>query len=193
MVFLTTFDKQNKELQDEVREAVEDNIPTLPAHALRIRYYSTEKNEVASRLRMAAYAVGLPTEASLSRRGEIVAGQARGVVVLWLASRGLTGKPLRRLVSEVGAPEGEKWDATDRGSVWPAGCEGEDPVLQWAPKDLAAARSLLTVPANRVQALVSSQWARWVARGTTVDELLTAAGLGPLGPAEHIESRDMTC
>ncbi|HZN13901.1 MAG TPA: hypothetical protein VFB78_06530 [Acidimicrobiales bacterium] len=193
VVFLTRFDHQNRELQDEVREVVEDHIPTLPAHALRIRYFATQKNESAARLRLAAYAVGLPTEPTLMGRPEIVAGQARGVIVLWLASRGLTGKPLHKMVNEVPGPEGEKWDATDRGSIWPGGCEGEDPVLQWSPTDLAAARALLAVPASTVQSVLASQWARWIAPTTTVDELVVAAGLAPLGAPERVESRDMRC
>jgi hypothetical protein len=193
VTFLQRFDHADYELQPEVVAALDGRLPALPAHPLRLRFHATDGVLVAARLRLAAYAVGLPTEAGARRRGEIVAGQSRGVVVLWLATRGLRGRSLRSITEEVTANAGESNDATARGAVWPAACEDEPPVLNWAPKDLAAVRSLLTLRDDRVQRLLADQWSRFTAPTTTTDELLVAAGLAPLGRPEAIEARDMTC
>ena len=115
VVFLQHFDNDTRQLQADVRAAIDGRVPRLPSHALRIRFFSHPKNFDAARLRMAAYAVGLPTETGEDRIGRVVAGEARGVIVLWLASRGLTGKHLGRFVNEAEVHEPEDNDATYRG------------------------------------------------------------------------------
>ncbi len=193
VVFLTHLDHDVKRLQADVRSALKGRQPRLPENALRIRFFSTPANFDAARFRLAAFAVGLPTEADADYIGTVVAGQARGVVALWLATRGLEAGRAAALVDEVEGPGGEPFDATDRGAVWPGGCHNEAGVLLWAPKDLAAAQALLKLDGAVVQRLVAENWSRFTAPATTTDDLLVAAGLAPLGAPERIEARDVSC
>jgi hypothetical protein len=105
-----------------------------------------------------------------------VSGQARGVVAIWLATRGLDVQHATRLASvqstSNGAPIGP----------WPDACfAGPAPVL-WALTDLAAARQLIAADETTVRAVVHDRWAALVDPDTSTDALLDALGLAPLGP-----------
>ena len=54
-----------------------------------------------------------------------------------------------------------------RGHVWPGICGAP---VQWAPQDLAAARSLVVLDRVGLADVVARQWDRWVAPETTTDE-----------------------
>lgn len=147
------------------------------------------------RLQLALAAAGLPLAPDEGDRPVVVAGQARGVVALWLATRGLDAKATLRLTtarSEGRPPAGEQ-DAFDRGYVdWPDYC-GITPVV-WSARDLAAARSLTAAPEPAVRSVLHAGWERWRDPRTPTDELLAALGLSPVGPAEVVETREeSTC
>ena len=125
----------------------------------------------------------------------VVAGQARGVLALWLATRGLDAEATSRLTTArsggsrpAGAP-----GAFDRGYVdWPTYC-GITPVV-WSARDLAAARSLVAAPEPAVRSVVHGGWERWRNPRTSTDELLAALGLSPVGPVEVVQTREeSTC
>lgn len=147
------------------------------------------------RMQLAFAAAGLPVEPDEGDRPVVVAGQARGAVALWLATRGLDAEDARRFTSArygQSGPVGEQ-DAFDRGYVdWPSYC-GVTPVV-WSAQDLAAARSLVAAPEAAVRSVVHGGWERWRDPGTSTDELLAALGLPPVGPAEVVETREeSTC
>jgi len=122
----------------------------------------------------------------------VVAGQARGVVALWLAARGLDPDAAIKLATA--GRRGQRGttpasaDAFDRGFAWPASCETA-PVV-WSAQDLAAARALLGRPAGEVTSAVHRGWDRWRDPGTGTDALLAEMGLSPAGPFDQVVSRD---
>lgn len=193
VVFLHLYEDELGKLPAEVRAALNGRAALAPDGALRLRFNANPANFDAARLRLAARAVGLPTEAGNDEVGTVVAGQARGVIVLWLATRGLDRDAAGGLVEETPDEGSGKHDVTDRGAVWPATCNDEVSVLQWSPTDLEAARALLRLPAADVARLLADDWAHLVDPATTTDELLAGAGLDPLGPPERIAARRYTC
>jgi hypothetical protein len=193
VLFLHLYDNELGEAQAEVRTALNGRPAAAPDGALRLRFNANPANFDAARLRLAAHAVGLPTEAGIDEIGTVVAGEARGVIALWLATRGLDRDAAAGLVDETQDEGGGEHDVTDRGAVWPATCNDEVSVLQWSPTDLEAARALLGLPAADVARLLADDWAHLVDPDTTTDELLAGAGLDPLGPPETIAARRYAC
>jgi hypothetical protein len=187
-VFLTQFDGTANDLPAEIRAAV-----TLrQTRYLRLSFSAHEEAGWAARARLAAYVLRLPTEPRVNGTSTVVAGQARGVVVLWLMTRGLGPNTTARLLDEE-PDDGQGLDATDRAAVWPGTCHDEVSVLQWAPRDLEAARAVAALPAAQVQSVVWAQWDRWTDPATTTDDFLAAVGLHPLGPPGFIEARRYAC
>jgi hypothetical protein len=104
-------------------------------------------------------------------------GQARGVVALWLASRGADPE-VQRLLTTVGSGS---IAAHDAGRPWPDACYAGPVPVRWAATDVAAARSLIELPEAEVRAVLVDDWARWTDRSTSTDDLLEALGLAPVG------------
>lgn len=159
---------------------------------LRLRFYAHPDTFAATRMRLAAYAVGLPTEAMGTSVPTVVAGQARGVLVLWLGTRGLDPNTARKLVAPADEP-GVPDTPQTQGDIWPGRCYDEEGVLVWAPQDLEAARLLIDLPAAAVHDVVVGQWDRWIDPETTTDDLLAALGADPVGPPDHIVAFADTC
>ena len=132
---------------------------------------------------VALTAVGLPTRPDAELRPVVVAGQARGVVALWLAARGLEGADAHSVTS---SPEPASSSAYDRGSLEVGDCA--TPAVVWSEQDLRAVRTLLTLPADDVTPVLHGQWERWVDPGTGTDDLLAALGLPPVGPFDAVEA-----
>jgi hypothetical protein len=104
-----------------------------------------------------------------------VAGQARGVVAIWLATRGLDDNRAARLATTT-----QRADGTATGP-WPDSCyAGLAPVL-WALSDLEAARLLLAADDADVRQLVHDRWHEFVDPSTPTDDLLVALGIPPVG------------
>ncbi|MGH3475129.1 MAG: hypothetical protein ACRDOT_09485, partial [Aeromicrobium sp.] len=134
---------------------------------------------------VALVALGIPPEADDSKLPTVLAGQARGVVAIWLAARGLDAQDTARVST---SPAAASSDPFERGSleiVEPCAI----PAAVWSAQDLAAARAVLALPADEVGAVVVDQWHRWVDPRTGTDELLDALGLQDQGPYDEVEAR----
>ena len=165
-------------------------IPARGEGEVRLGFDFSPAERLTPRMQVAFAALGLPAEPDEGDRPAVVAGQARGVVALWLATRGLDPGASRRLTTargrvndEAGAP-----DSFDRGYVdWPDIC-GTSPVV-WSAQDLAAARALVAAPEAAVKAVVHGGWDQWRRPGTGTDELLADLGLAAVGPFDTVETR----
>lgn len=166
--------------------------PLLGPGEVALPLEAMEDRMRAARFLVALSGVGLPVVPDRGPRPVVVAGQARSVVALWLAARGLGAEAGARLATaqkrgqEKAIPASA--DAFDRGYVWPSSCDSA-PVV-WSAQDLAAARALLAVPAERALGVVHAGWDRWRDPATRTDELLAAAGLRPVGAPDVVVSRD---
>ena len=125
---------------------------------------------------LAYRAVGLPSEADENDLPVVVPGEARGVVALWLATRGLDHE----------AAAGELADAWT-GSEEPEPCEV--PAVVFSTQDLSGARAIVALAEADVAAVIAEDWERWIDPGTSTDELLTALGLDEVGPFDDVVAR----
>lgn len=169
-------------LQADVRDRVGEE--GLPPRALDLPFSHHQSAFGVARFRLAAALVGVELGPD-APENVLLAGQAPGVVLLWLATRGLDDSE----VSAVLTPY-DRSSPTKRGHVWPGVC-GAD--LQWAPQDIAAARSLDAADDRTIASVLTAGWARWTSSATPTDELLIAAGLEPLGTPEPIEPLGSLC
>jgi len=179
---LRFYAKDTYMLQGRVRRAVEASMVSDSAAGMPFGHHDTHRAE--ARFELAAAAVHVPTGNTPPDAG-LVNGQARGVVLLWLAVAGLPRDDALGVLSpeRTGTP-------TDRGDIWPSYCGTP---VQWAPQDLEATRRLLTAGADRVTPVLAAQWARWVDPATATDELLSAVGAPPVGQPDQIEDIGATC
>lgn len=167
-------------LQRTVRDRV-SMARTSDAVVLTLPFSHHESAFGVARFRLAAQVAGV----SIPPGNTLLGGQARGVVVLWLAVRGLDEETAVDVLTpyDVSTP-------SHAGHVWPGVC-GAD--LQWAPEDITAARALRELPEDDVLAILSDDWGRWTSRSTSTDELLAALGLPPVGPASPIATLGEPC
>jgi hypothetical protein len=188
VTFRQGFDGELDLLGPEVNRAIGGR-PVADPDTLRLGYGTSDGDMAAIRLRTALAAVGLPVVPPPGGVPELVAGQARGVVALWLAARGLEPAAAGKLASHHWNPDdhpGERPTAFHYGMAWPDQCDAGLPPVAWAPQDLAAARALLALPADRVQALLLGAWERFTDPATSTDDLLAAAGLPGVGPPDQV-------
>jgi hypothetical protein len=184
------------DLPPEVVRRLPSGIPPLPPGEVPLSMSPSSSSVAATRFQTAFVAVGLPTRPAstpeVGPRPEVVAGQARGVVALWLATRGLPPDEAKaRMTAGRRGREGPlpaDADAFERGFAWPSSCD-EAPVV-WSAQDLAAARALLTVPQAQVLAVLHAGWGRWRHPATGSDELLASLRLPPAGPHDAVTTRD---
>ena len=108
--------------------------------------------------------------------------QARGVVTLWLATRGVDAKTAAAMTST----DAETHDSSNYtqayGRPWPDTCYAGPAPVTWAFTDVDAARLLLTLPEGEVGGLLRSDWDHFTDPATSTNELLEAAGLEPVAP-----------
>ena len=179
------------ELPPEVARRLPGGVPPAAPGELDLGYAVNPTEVRIPRFLVATWAVGLPSEPGPDKRPEVIAGQARGVVALWLATRGLGPVPTRQLTSgrtsRNGNPGEGQPDAFDRGYVWPESC-GTSPVV-WSAQDLSAARAVVALPEAAVMTAVHRDWDRWRDPATGTDELLAALGLPPVGPFDVVQTR----
>jgi hypothetical protein len=133
---------------------------------------------------LAFASLGLPTEPDEELLPTVIAGQARGVVALWLATRGADADAVR---SASTSDHSGSADAFERGSLQTGMCSV--PPVVWSAQDLAAARAVLALPATQVAGVVTAGWARWSDPRTGTDELLAALGLPAVGPFDEVVAR----
>jgi hypothetical protein len=137
-----------------------------------------------ARFDLAFVSLGLPQEPDEELVPTVIAGQARGVVALWLATRGADAGAVR---SATNSDHAGSADAFERGSLEFGACSL--PPVVWSAQDLAAARAVVALPATQVAGVVTAGWARWSDPRTGTDELLTALGLPAVGPFDEIVAR----
>ncbi|MET0728804.1 MAG: hypothetical protein ABWZ76_10960 [Acidimicrobiales bacterium] len=107
-------------------------------------------------------------------------GQARGVLAIWLATRGLDGDRAMDMSSPPQADE--PWDDS---RPWPDECYAGPAPVTWALTDLEAARQLIAAPEEDVRHVLEQSWATLVDPATSTDVLLVRLGLDPLGPPQN--------
>lgn len=177
------------ELPPEVRRRLPGGVPAVPAGEISLGFNMAVGELWVSRFHVGLHALGLPTEPDPELRPMVIAGQARGAVVLWLAAQGLGPDETREIISGTSASDlgNREPDMFDRGYAWPAGCDSA-PVV-WSAQDLRAARALAALPEPTVRSVVHQEWERWLDPTTGTDELLAAAGLPPAGPFDDVQTR----
>ena len=171
-------------LPDEVQERIE---PTpIPPGTVALPFGHHDGSLDEARFILAATAVGLPTGDD-APRNVLVDGQARGVVLLWLATAGSdTHDALDLLEPDPYNPN----SPSGQGDVWPGDCQAD---VQWAPQDVAAARTVVELDRNIVAQVVTRDWDRWLDPSTPTNELLVGLDLDPVGPYDVIEPLGSTC
>lgn len=104
-------------------------------------------------------------------------GEARGVIALWLAARGVDERTALAMTT---FNSGADTTGANYYRPWPDSCyAGPTPVI-WAATDLDSARLLIAAPDDRIHELLQSDWSHWTNRRTSTAELLEAAGLDPV-------------
>lgn len=174
------FEGTLRDLPTEVRRSMPGGIPAPGASEVRIGFAGDGDALMAYRLRVAFHALGLPLPPDADPLPKVIAGEARGVVALWLATRGMPAPEARHLVRALSGN-----DAFERGQAWPQMC---GPVV-WSPQDLAAARSVLALDPTTVASVVAADWARWSDPRTTTDAFLASLDLPSAGPYDRVVPR----
>jgi hypothetical protein len=154
---------------------------------------STDADAVrAARYRLAAAALGLPTEAGPDERPTVVAGRADGVAVLWLGTLGMGDEERREALTA--APDEHldlPADATTFGQLWPDPCVDRAAPLAWSPEDAEAATRIVGLPDDEVMSTLRAHWDDLA--DMTTDDLLTELGLEPVGTTSAVEDRPHVC
>jgi hypothetical protein len=133
---------------------------------------------------LALAAAGLPARADAQLRPAVVAGQARGVLALWLATRGLGRGDVDALTT---SPLPASPDSFERGSLEVGSCSV--PPVVWSAQDLEAARAVVALPSAAVAEVIAAGWDRWLDPATGTDELLAALDLPGVGPFDRVTAR----
>jgi hypothetical protein len=176
------YDGNLDELPPEVRRLLTEADLERPDGEVPLGFEGELDEDAGSDL--ALRVVGLPVEPDDDLLPTVVAGQARGVVALWLATRGLD--PDDAAAASTAADPGSA-DAFARGSVEEDSCNA--PAVVWSGQDLAAARAVLALPDEDVARVVGDGWGRWIDPRVGTDELLAALGLDPAGPFDEVVAR----
>jgi hypothetical protein len=179
------YDADLADLPPEVRRLLAPGDLEVPIREVAIAFEDDHLVSIGSvSHQLALGSVGLPDEADERLLPAVAAGQARGVVALWLATRGKDAKEIRELTT---SPLPRSSDPFDRGSLEEGDCSV--PAVVWSAQDLAAARALVALPAAAVTAVLDTGWTRWTDPQTGTDELLGALGLPPVGPFDSVVAR----
>jgi hypothetical protein len=153
-------------------------LPTDGALAVEMTSHPDAYRGARFRVALAALEVNPSGAAGAHGQPVVLRGQARGVIAIWLATRGLEAGAATRMASTRTEP-GDGHDIVV--GPWPDECmAGPVPVI-WAYSDLAAARALLALPDDRVARVVADRWDDLTDPTLTTDQLLAAVGLDPMG------------
>ena len=179
------FDKGLGDLAPEVRRRLTAADLERPAGEVALGFSaSSAHGRDGAGFDLAFVSLGLPQEPDEQLIPTVIAGQARGVVALWLATRGADAAAVR---SATNADHSESADAFERGSLETGMCSV--PPVVWSAQDLAAARAVVALPATQVAGVVTAGWARWSDSRTGTDEFLAALGLPGVGPFDQVVAR----
>ena len=188
LVMRQIYENRIDQLPPEVRRLLPDALPERPEGELPITTdVDTIGTFTGARRDLALAAVGLPTRPDEDLMPTVIAGQARGVVSLWLSVRGLEpGEQLRRTTIPDLDPSVS--DSFERGSLDGVGACSV-PSVVWSSQDLAAARAVIGLDEGTVADVIETQWERWIDPATGTDELLAALGLPAEGPYDEVTPR----
>ncbi len=178
-----TFDGTYAQLPPEIRRRLPNGIPPLGDREIALPFGSPSSKTEAAPFVVALVAVGLPTRAR-ALMPLAIDGKARGVVALWLATRGMTADDAVRYLTPSGGQEGDEFES---GSLAVGDCEV--PPVVWSQQDLAAARTIARLPERQVRPVVLQNWSRWIDPATSTDELLVALGQNPSGAYDDVQPR----
>ena len=174
------YDSELADLPPEVRELLTPADLLRPSAEVPIGFGSDVQDPVLDPgFDLALAVTGLPVRTGPDELPLVVAGQARGVVALWLASRGLEGKDLRRVVNSAASTS---LSAYERGSLEVGDCS--EPSVVWSAQDLRAVRAI--VHRTDVEAVLHARWDHWLDPATGTDELLAVLGESPVGPFDDV-------
>jgi hypothetical protein len=174
------YDEELADLPPEVRELLTPEDLLRPRAEVPLGFGSDWQDPVTHpAFDLALGAAGLPVRPGPENRALVVAGQARGVVALWLASRGLEGHELSQVTS---SPAPTSLSSYERGSLEVGDCS--EPSVVWSAQDLIAVRRI--VLRTDVAATIHAQWDHWLDPATGTDELLAALGEAPVGPFDEV-------
>ena len=120
VLFRQVFDGDLDALGPEVSAAL-DGRSTPVDGFLPLGYLNTDEAMNVARITLALDAVGLPVRTRLSGAPTVIAGEARGVVAVWLAARGLDPGNALDLASHHFDPDHQSGEVTPRRSTsaWP--------------------------------------------------------------------------
>ena len=179
------FDRDLGDLAPEVRRRLTATDLERPAGEVALGFGANSAHgRDGAGFDLAFVSLGLPQEPDEELLPTVIAGQARGVVALWLATRGADAAGVR---SATNADHAGSADAFDRGSLETGMCSV--PPVVWSAQDLAAARAVVALPATQVAGVVTAGWARWSDPRTGTDEFLAALGLPAVGPFDQVVAR----
>lgn len=134
-----------------------------------------------ARFWVALTAVGVTEELAQGSPGHLD-HQARGVVALWLATRGASADTAAAMTSTLKGSHDSSNFVDEYSRPWPDICYAGPAPVSWAFTDVDAARALLDVPEQKVRSVLHSGWERFIDPATTTDDLLRAVGLEPVPP-----------
>lgn len=166
------YDGALDELAPEVRRLLTKADLERPNREVSIRFEGRLVEDAGSDL--ASRVLGLPVEPGDDLLPTVVAGEARGVVALWLATRGFDAEATADTIADA-----ERWSNAQLEDC-------EEPALVWSRQDLAAARAVLALPEDDVTRIVDDGWERWTDPRVGTDELLAALGLDAVGPFDEV-------
>lgn len=179
------FDGDLADLPPEVRRRLSPEDLEVPAGEVAIEYGEEVGYTLGTvSFQLALGVVGLPDEDDADRMPAVAAGQARGVVALWLATRGKDPGEVYELTN---SPIPSSSDPYERGTLEEGDCA--TPAVVWSGQDLAAARTIVAMPAEEVARVIAARWAHWTDPSTSTDELLVALGQPTAGPFDEVEPR----
>ena len=138
-------------------------------------------------LDVALASLGLPPQTDEILLPTVIAGQARGIVAMWLATRGADAGAVTAATTSV-----DPWSADPierRPPGWHESHECTVPAVLWSAQDVAAARTVLALPETQVARVVADGWSHWSDPRTGTDELLAALGLPAVGPFDAVVAR----
>ncbi len=178
------------DLAPEIRRVLGPPFTTRPFAwaddaAFHTAFEAGRADTAAVRIAAGLWATSSPLEARAERRPCVIAGQARGVLALWVAYHDLpTAEAVER--AQAAVPDAHNSSDLDpalaAGSAWPEAAGVAAPVV-WSAPDLTAARRLLAQPHEQIREALWADWRLLSNPATTTDQMLATLGLATVGPA----------
>lgn len=188
LVMRQLYENPLDQLPPEVRRTLPEVLPERPEGELVLTTdIDTIGTFTGARRDLANGAMGLAVRPDGDLMPTVIAGQARGVVALWLSVRGLEpDEQIRR--TTIADLDPSVSDSFERGSLDGVG-DCSVPSVVWSAQDLAAARAVIGLEEGLVAGVLETQWERWIDPATGTDELLAALGLPAEGPYDEVTPR----